>query len=218
MISFFLANWRQVKPFNQTYFLIAFLSLSYAIFIFSLGFHPLALIMGLAIALLTLMIWSIIISTKITQMNSQNQADLLISKNFENELEQCTLLLAKDQASSQWQNTLSLAREIHILAQDIYQSDHILLPELLELLHFILHLCQEIANSLIVLKKVKTSNSSQQITQHLYLKQSQLQEIYQTLSQLKDKLLIVSLEVNDTVNTNSLKLLLESINIERKNV
>ncbi|BAU67515.1 hypothetical protein STA3757_49370 (plasmid) [Stanieria sp. NIES-3757] len=217
MISFFLANWQQIKPFNQTYVLIAVLSLSYVIFIFSLGFHPLALIVGLAIALLTLVIWSVIIPAKITRFNAQNQADLLIPKNFENELARCDRLLGKDRVFSQWQATLSLVKEIHVLAQDIHQSDRILLPELLEILHFVLHLCREIANSLVALKKVKTSASSQQITQHLQLKQSQLQEIYQTLSQLKDKLLIADLEVNSTATTNSLKQLLESINIDCEN-
>ena len=86
MIHSLRANWRQIESLPQTYILLGSLSFTYLVFIYSIGFHPLALIAGLAIALITWFIWTIAIPPTIEKINQENQANLLLKASFENEL------------------------------------------------------------------------------------------------------------------------------------
>lgn len=212
MIHSLRANWRHIKPQPQTYILLGSLSFTYLIFIYSLGFHPLALIAGLAIALITWSIWTIAIPPKIEEINQQNQANLLLEASFENELRRCERQLEQvgDRLlKAQWQDSLDLARNIHTVTQQINERHGSFLTELLEILHLVLSICREIAGCTLASTTVKNTFGLQQVARRLELKQSQLQEIDRGVSELRDKLIVSDLSANNIVDPDHLKQLLK---------
>ena len=221
MIHSLIPHWKQIRTLPQTYILLGTLSFYYAVFLYFLGFNLWASILGLAIAFITWMIWMITIPPKIREINHRQKANLLLKVSFEAELKQCDRKLEQidhQLLKAQWQDTWNLAKSVHIIAQEINDTNGSFLTELLETLYEVLNFCREVADCLVARINIKTNFGHQQIEKRLQLRQSQLQEIHQTISQLRDRLVISGLSADYMNDTNHLRQLLAVLSEEENRI
>lgn len=218
MIHSLIPHWKQIRTLPQTYILLGTLSFYYAVFLYFLGFNLWASILGLAIALITWIIWNVIIPPKITAINQRNQANLLLKASFEDELKQSNsqiYSITEESVKQQWRDALEIARSIYGITEEINRLNPSFLTELLETLHLVINIYREIVACSIAKTNVKDSSASRKVEQRLTLKQSQLLEIHQTASQLRDKLIVSGLSLSES-DSEPLKDLLDIVSEEEE--
>ena len=183
--------WRKVLSLPQTYLLIGGAGLGYCGLIIWLGSRPAILIVGGTIAggMLAAWLW------KLRHFYAFSGANLLDSATFLYELAAIERKLAGS-TDADWEQTLNWTKEIQIFAQRIASRESILMPELLETLHTVLSLCEQVADALLALEHMQTETYRNLTLEHLQTSCQRLRETHHLLQQLQDRVLLSSLKAS----------------------
>ena len=183
--------WRKVLSLPQTYFLMVGTGLGYLSLIIWLGSRLLILIVGGAIAGVSIAVWF----WKLKQFYAFSGANLLDPKIFLNELASIEGKL-EGRKDEHWQQTLVWAEQIQIFTKRIADRESTLIPELLETLYTVLSLCNRVAETLLTLEEIETQTYKNLTVEHLENSCQRIQETHHLLQQLQDRILLSSLETS----------------------
>ena len=183
--------WRKVLGLPQTYLLLGGAGLGYLSLIIWVGIRPPSLIIGGVIAGGMMVAWF----WKLKHFYVFSGANLLDSSIFLHELNDITKKLA-ERTNRDWEQTLIWAEEIQTFAQRIASRESILIPELLETLHTVLALCEQVVASLLALEQMQTETYQNLTRQHLQVSCQRVQETHHLLQQLQDRVLLSSLDTS----------------------
>ncbi|NJL48529.1 MAG: hypothetical protein HC929_14920 [Leptolyngbyaceae cyanobacterium SM2_5_2] len=133
--------------------------------------------------------------------------DLLNADVFNHQME---LLARRMPAKHQktWRQTQLWARESQDFAGRIYDRDPLLQVELLEAMHTVIDLAQQVADGLAVIDQIETPTYQKLAQQRLAASQTRLQATHAQLQQLQDQIALASL---DSPSDNSLPQRLQTL-------
>ncbi len=191
----FGVSWQKLFRLPQTYFLIVGAILGYVTFLVWVGIRPVPLLVGgiIAIGMLSVWVW------QVKKISSQKRVNLLDINSFIEELENIEQKLPK-KSLVEWESTRKWAIESQTFAQNITNKESILYPELIETLHTILDLSNQVVETIIAREQVQTETYRHLTQQHLETCCTRLQQTHEQLQQLQDQVLLSSLDIN-TVKT-----------------
>ncbi len=196
-----------VTRYKQTYWLISGAILGYVCFVLMLGTTALVIGVGGAITLAMIAAWFWTLNQALTK-STQN---LLEREIFLAKLRKLELQIDKSSQKA-WRQAYEWAEATQQFATQIAQREPILIPELLEALHTVLALAQQVVSALETVNKVKSSTYRPVANQKLEASFSRLQQTHDQLQHLQDQVLLSSIN-NSNFDVNlpqSLQLVIEA--------
>ena len=184
-------SWQKLFRLPQTYFLLVGAILGYATFLVWVGIRTVPLVVGGIITVTMLLAWV----WQVKQISSQKAVNLLNINNFIEQIEKIEQKIAK-KSVSEWQNTRKWAIESQTFAQNITNKESVLLPELIETLHTVLDLSNQVAEAIVAREQVQTNTYRLLTQQHLDTCCTRLQQTHEQLQQLQDQVLLSSLDMS----------------------
>lgn len=191
----FGVSWQKLLRLPQTYFLFVGAALGYIAFLVWVGIRLVPLVVGAIITFVMLSSWL----WQVKKITSQTRVNLLDINGFIEEVEKIEQKLSK-KSWVEWENTRKWAIESQTFAQNITNKESVLYPEVVETLHTILDLSNQVAETIIAREQVQTDPYRQLTQQHLNTCCTRLQQTHEQLQQLQDQVLLSSLDIN-TVKT-----------------
>lgn len=182
------------------------IAIGYLLFLFYLGLRLVPLLVGGAIALV-----SLTIGLKVLQQRQLTpQANVLDRSIFLHYLTRRNLQLTP-QCHKIWQTVQAQALDTQSFANRIAQTNPSLIPELLETLQTVLALVEQVTDALVALENVKTQTYHRLATHHLQTSRDRLQKTHHQLQCLHDQTLLSMLHEETTVADipNSLRILIQ---------
>lgn len=95
---------------------------------------------------------------------------------------------------SLWVSGRQQAEAIQTIAAQIAQKEPAFIPDLLETLHTVLHLVEQLAQALRAIREVKTYRYQQLAQQQLYSSQKRLEQTRAQLQELRDQMILDTLQ------------------------
>ncbi|MBU7581895.1 MAG: hypothetical protein KAF91_03120 [Nostoc sp. TH1S01] len=174
--------------FRETYLLITGTILGYSCFVIFLGTSGLVIGVGGAIAFAMIATWF----WTLNQTSAKSTQNLLEQKIF---LAKLSSLEKKIDKTSQatWRQAYNWAAATQKFATQIAQQEPTLIPELLEALHTVLNLTEQVISALETTNKVKSHTYRLLANQQLEVSCSRLQQTHDELQQLHDQILLSGL-------------------------
>lgn len=96
-------------------------------------------------------------------------------------------------SQSQWQAAVQASSAIHSLVAHIAQQEPTFIPDLLETLHTVLELADQLGSALQTTERVQTPHYQTLAQQQLQRSQTRLQQTHQQLQELHDQLMLTDL-------------------------
>jgi hypothetical protein len=178
-------NLANVMRYQQTYWLIAGAMIGYVGFVLILGTTRLVIGVGGAIALAMIVVWF----WTINQASSKSAHNILERKTFLAHLNQLQYRIDKSSQTT-WRQAYQWAEATQQFATQIAQQEPTLIPELLEALHTVLALTQQVALALATVNQVQSSTYIPLAKQQLKASCDRLQQTHDQLQQLQDQVLL----------------------------
>ncbi len=183
-------NWSKCLAQPQTYLLLAGTALGYTALLWLAGPRPLAWLGGGGVAAAMVSRW--VTGFRTSEAALQN-GDLLNADIFSHQLE----LLARripTKHQKTWRQAQLWAMESQSFAYRIYDRDSLLQVELLEAMHTVIDLAQQVADGLAVIDQIETPTYQKLAQQRLAASQTRLQATHAQLQQLQDQVALASLD------------------------
>lgn len=182
-----------VRRYQQTYWLIAGAIIGYVCFVVILGTTRLVIGVGGAIALAMIAVWF----WTVNEALSKSTHNLLERETFLAHLNQLERQIDKSSQTT-WRQAYQWAQATQQFASQIAQREPTLIPELLEALHTVLALTQQVVSALVTANQVQSSTYRPIAKQQLQTSCDRLQQTHDQLQQLQDQVLLSSLNQTDT--------------------
>ena len=169
----------------QTYSLIAGAILGYVCFVMILGTTGLVISVGAAIAfgMITTWFWTL------NQASTKSTYNLLEREIFLAKLSRLERQIDKNSQAT-WRQAYQLAEATQQFATQIAQLEPTLIPELLESLHTVLDLTEQVISALETVNKVQSNTYRLLANEKLEVSFSHLQQTHDELQQLQDQVLL----------------------------
>ena len=190
IIPRYLAN---VMHYQQTYWLIAGVIIGYVGFVLILGMTRLVISVGGAIALATGAVWF----WTVNQALPKSTHNLLERETFLAHLNQLQRQIDRSSQTT-WLQAYQWAEATQQFATQIAQREPTLIPELLEALHTVLALTQQVVFALITANQVQSATYRPLAKQQLQASCDRLQQTHDQLQHLQDQVLLKSLNQTHT--------------------
>ncbi|MGK7912901.1 MAG: hypothetical protein AB4050_15720 [Synechococcus sp.] len=180
----------------QTYVLLLGIAIGLWLWIATMGFRPVVMAIGVAIAFLGFIAWVWQLSRLPqlqTQLAPERSANLLDTVVYNNRINQ---LNAKFQASApieSWQQALNWSQSSQTIAAAIADRRPALSSDLLDTLYTVLGLLEQVGQAIQVNQEVETTTYRRLARQKLETSLQRLEVTYQDLQVLRDQLAISSL-------------------------
>ncbi len=182
---------RKLAQYQQTYWLIAGAIGGYIGFVLILGTTPLVIGIGGAIALAMIGVWF----WTVNQALAKSTHNLLEREVFLAHLNKCQRQIDQNSQTT-WQQAYQWAKATQQFAEEIAQLEPTLIPELIEALHTVLALTQQVVSALATTNQVQSSNYRFLAKQQLQTSCDRLQDTHNQLQQLHDQVLLSRLNQN----------------------
>jgi hypothetical protein len=179
---------RIIWRYQQTYWLIAGAIIGYVGFVLILGTTRLVIGIGGAIALAMIGVWF----WTVNQALPKSTHNLLERETFLAHLNQFQRQIDKSSQTT-WRQAYQWAEATQQFATQIAQREPTLIPELLEALHTVLALTQQVVSALATVNQVQSSTYRPLAKQQLQASCDRLQQTHDELQQLQDQVLLSSL-------------------------
>lgn len=179
---------RNLAQYQQTYWLIAGAIGGYIGFVLILGTTPLVIGIGGAIALAMIAVWF----WTMNQALAKSTHNLLEREIFLAHLNNCQRQIDKSYQIT-WRQAYQWAKATQQFAQQIAQLEPTLIPELIEALHTVLALTQQVVSALATTNQVQSSKYRFLAKQQLQISCDRLQHTHNQLQQLQDQVLLSKL-------------------------
>jgi hypothetical protein len=122
-----------------------------------------------------------------------------------------------DISQALWCSARKQAEAIQQVAVDIAQKEATLIPELLEALHTILNLVEQLAQALKAVKQVKTYHYQQLAQQQLHSSQRRLQHTHDQLQALCDRMTLDTLQRQASTSVSEVNTWLQTLILDNEN-
>ncbi|MEM7064725.1 MAG: hypothetical protein AAF572_16400 [Cyanobacteria bacterium P01_B01_bin.77] len=185
-------NWPALGRQPQTYLLLLGTAFGYGLLIALVGNRPVAWLGGGAVAAVMASSW--VTGYRSSPMGVQNDSDLLNVANFQQRIDAIQSEVARNQT---WQPVKNWALQSQAFAVRICDREPTLRPELLEALHTVVELAQQVADGLRVQAQIQTPKYQQMAKKQLQQSCDRMQQTYQQLQQLQDQVALASLSQGD---------------------
>lgn len=173
---------------SQTHLLLAGLSIGYVSFVSWLGMRSIVLLSGAAIAGTAIVSWY-----RQPRKAAPSTANLLQADVFLNQV--CCLDDRIPEASQTlWRSVKQQAEAIQQIAAPLAHQEPAFIPDLLETLHTVLDLAEQLAQALQVKQQVQTPRYRKLAQQQLQNSLDRLQQTHDQLQELRDQIALGSLE------------------------
>ena len=152
----FAVSWQKLLRLPQTYFLFVGAVLGYMAFLVWVGIRLVTLVVGgiITLAMLSSWVW------QVKKMTSHTRVNLLDINGFLEAVKNIEQKLSK-KSWVEWENTRKWAIESQTFAQNITNKESLLYPEVVETLHTILDLSNQVAETIIAREQVQTDTYRQ---------------------------------------------------------
>lgn len=184
--------WRTSSRLPQTKFLLIGLLLGYVGFVLWLGMRLIVLVSGAVIIISAIVSWYMQLQSQRTT-HSTTSANLLQMDVF---LRHISFLNNRIPEASQplWQSVQQQAEAIQQMATQIAQQEPTFIPDLLETLHTVLDLVNQLVQALQVIQQVQTPRYRELAQQQLQSSQTRLQQTHAQLQELCDQIALENLK------------------------
>lgn len=187
-----IQSWCNSSRFSQTQWLFTGLFIGYLGFVWWLGIRLIVLVSGAVIVMLAIIFWY-------RQLQSQGRTHSTTSAN----LLQMDIFLSHinalnhqipDASQPLWRLVQQQAEDIQQMATQIAQQEATFTPDLLETLHTVLELVDQLVQALQVIQQVQTPRYRELAQQQLQSSQTRLQQTHDQLQELRDQMALENLE------------------------
>jgi hypothetical protein len=198
----------------QSYFVLAGTGLSYLLFVMWLGMRSLVLIVGGAIALTMIGVWlwyikDIEVKVKSTELGSLEGNNLLNREVFLKLLPTLEFENSKESRST-WQVVHHWAESSQTYCMKIAEQEPTLIPDLLDALHTVSALSQEIAETLQAMEQLQTSNYRRLAEEGIRASCDRLKSSYEKLQNLHDQAILLKIPAARVDLPQQIKFLIEA--------
>lgn len=187
-----IQSWCNSSRFSQTQWLFIGLFIGYVVFVWWLGIRLIVLVSGAVIVGLALAFWYSQLQPQKTT-HSATSANLLQTNVFLNHIGALDHQIP-DASQPLWRLIQQQAEAIHQIATQIAQQEPTFTPDLLETLHTVLELVDQLVQALQVIQQVQTPRYRELAQQQLQSSQTRLQQTHDQLQQLRDQIAFENLE------------------------
>jgi hypothetical protein len=185
---------RRYSRFSPTLVLLVGLALGSLGMVVWLGLRWVVVLGSLAVCMGAIAAWQ-------RQLNRHNKQDST-TLNSANLLQKDTFAAHLNHLEAQfpgisqalWQSARQRAEAVQQLAEHIAQHETSLIPDLLEALHTVLDLVEQVAQALKAVQQVKTYRYQQLAQEKLYRSQKRLEHIHNQLQALRDQMILGTLQ------------------------
>jgi ElaB/YqjD/DUF883 family membrane-anchored ribosome-binding protein len=207
-------SWRNLFRLPHTQFLLVGLLVGYVGFVLWLGVRLIVLVSGAVIVGVTIASWY-------TQLQSQKTTPSATSAN----LLQADVFLSHIDALDhqipaaarpQWRSVQQQAQVIQQIAAQIAQQESTSIPDLLETLHTVLDLVEQLVQALQVTQQVQTPRYRELAQQQLRSSQNRLQQTHDQLQELRDQIAYETLERRSSTAPSAVSTRLQTLIIENE--
>jgi hypothetical protein len=194
--------------FSQIYLLLVGLSVGYVGFILWLGMRPVVLLSGATIAGLTVAIWCTKLQPRKTTVATS--ANLLQPDVFLSHI--CFLdRQIPDAAQLLWQSVQQRSQTIQQIAMQLAQLEPAFIPDLLETLHTVLDLIDQLVQALQITQQIQTPRYRELAQQQLETSLNRLQYTHGQLQELHDQIVCERLEQHSYTAFSSVSIRLQTL-------
>ena len=187
-------NWSALGRQPQTYGLLLGTALGCGLLVILAGNRPVAWLGGGAVA--TVMAGSWVTAYRSSSSGVQDDSDLLNAANFQRRIEAIQVQVARDGYQT-WQPVKAWALQSQTFAMGICDRESTLRTELLEALHTVVELAQQVADGLQVQAQIQTPTYQQMAKRQLKQSCDRMEQTYKQLQQLQDQVALASLSQGD---------------------
>ncbi|MEM8614104.1 MAG: hypothetical protein AAGF93_18925 [Cyanobacteria bacterium P01_H01_bin.105] len=198
-------NWPALGRQPQTYLLLLGTAFGYGLLIAFVGNRPVVWVGGGAVA--TVMAGSWVTGYRSLPMGEHDDSDLLNAASFQRRIEVIQSGVARDRNQT-WQPIKNWALQSQTFAVRICDREPTLRTELLEALHTVVELAQQVADGLRVQAQIQTPKYQQMAKQQLQQSCDRMQQTHQQLQQLQDQVALASLSQGDASLPKRLEILI----------
>ncbi|NJO39201.1 MAG: hypothetical protein HC769_12705 [Cyanobacteria bacterium CRU_2_1] len=180
----------------HTYFLLLGLAIGYIGFMGWLGIRSIVLLSGAVIVALAIVSWYRQLQSHKTTHSatpSTSSANLLQIDVFLNHINVLNNQIP-DASRSLWQSVEQQAQDIQKIATQIAAQESTFIPDLLETLHTVLDLVDQLVQALQVIQQVQTPRYRELAQQQLQSSQTRLQFTHDQLQELRDQMALEHLK------------------------
>lgn len=183
---------RHLSRSPHTYLLLAGLAIAYMILVLWLGMRSIVLLSGAVIVGLTIVSWYRQLQAQKTSY-SATSANLLQTDVFLNHI---SFLDNRVPNASRllWRSVQQQAEAIQQTATQIAQQEATFIPDLLETLHTVLDLVDQLVQALQVIQQVQTPRYRELAQQQMQSSQTRLQQTHDQLQELRDQIALENLK------------------------
>jgi len=183
-------NWSKCLRQPHTYLLLAGTALGYGALLWLAGSRPMTWLGGGGIAVAMVSSWVTGFRSPATETLD---SDLLNRDTFNHQIEALARRIPPKHQKP-WRQTQTWAIESQDFAAHIYERDPLLQVELLEAMHTVIDLAEQVAEGFAVIDQIKTPTYHQLAQQRLAASQDRVQATHAQLQQLQDQIALASLD------------------------
>jgi hypothetical protein len=195
------SSFQKIFRLPQSYFIFAGTGLGYLLFVMWLGMRSLVLIVGGAIALTMIFVWlwyikDIEVKVSSTELESLETSDLssdLLNREVFLKLLPTLEFENSKESRSTWQVVSHWAESSQTYCMKIAEQEPTLIPDLLDALHTVLALSQEIAETLQAMEQLQTSNYRRLAEESIRASCDRLKSSYEKLQNLHDQAILLKI-------------------------
>jgi len=184
-------NWTALVRQPQTYLLLCGTVIGYGLLIHLSGSRPLAWLGGTGVA--TVMVGSWVVGYRSSPSIAHDSSNLLEAAVFRHCIEKLETHLTQDMYVT-WQPVKDWALQSQTFATRICEQDSFLQSELLEALHTVIDLAQQVADGLKVKEQIQTPTYQQMVQARLQQSCDRMQQSHAQLQELQDQVALAGLE------------------------
>jgi hypothetical protein len=183
---------RHTWKISPTQLLIMGLLIGYLGFVWWLGVRLIVILSGGVIVILAIASWYRQLK-QLKKNPTQNSANLLQTDVFLSRIHYLDKEIP-EAAQTLWQSVKQQAQEIQQITQQIAGQESTFTPDLLETLHTVLDLVEQVVQALQVTQKLQTPRYRELAQQQLQSSQNRLQKTHDQLQELHDQIALETLE------------------------
>jgi hypothetical protein len=178
----------------HTQFLLLGLAIAYISFVLWLGLRLIVLISGAVIVVVAIVSWYVQLERQTTtHSTSVTSANLLQTDVFLSHINSLSNQLPET-SQSLWQSVRQQAKAIQRIATQIAQQEATFIPDLLETLHTVLELVDQLVQALLITQQVQTPRYRELSQQQLQSSLTRLQQTHDQLQELRDQMALENLK------------------------
>lgn len=167
----------------------------YGIFLTWLGLRPIAIISGAIIIAITFFVWLVVSRLQSTPLAKASSDNLLETEAFSECMHRLDAKVLENN-KAHWQTARNQICAIHLIAQQLGQREPTFLPDLIETLHTVFTLANQLVESLQIIQQVRTPHYRKLADQQFTNSRARLKQTHTQLQELHDQLIVSDLQTS----------------------